>query len=134
MVTTSPADAAMPLASCPFCGGEANDHRDSDGDWEVFCSSDESCTADVAHRFPTREQAIAAWNRRPAPAAIERAALERAAKVAEARRQRWHNERRNHVEREDPEGISSWVRFGTKAVEATEIAAAIRALAAEETK
>lgn len=63
---------------------------------------------------------------------VRAAALEEAAKVADARRDRWRAERLLHVQRDDPAGMSAWVRFGTKSVEAVEIAAAIRAIAADD--
>lgn len=60
--------AETELLPCPFCGHEAVTYRDSDGDWEAFCNNDlELCSGNVASRFPTEAQAIAAWNRRIPP-------------------------------------------------------------------
>ena len=49
------------IKNCPLCGGKAFAHEAYDGTWRVQCAKCDltsPCT-------PTREAAIAAWNRRP---------------------------------------------------------------------
>lgn len=48
------------LKPCPFCGGEAKVQSFSH-DRTVYCTD---CNARVQKFFPTREEAIEAWNRR----------------------------------------------------------------------
>lgn len=54
------------LLPCPFCGGEAELHCNSDETlYGVYCPS---CGAQTAHEgFATDQEAVAAWNRRPEP-------------------------------------------------------------------
>ena len=54
--------------------------------------------------------------------------IEECAKVASDRRQKWHAEARLHVNDAGGDVPPAWLRFKTKAVEAAEIADAIRSL------
>lgn len=52
------------LRSCPFCGGEAElEHLEIDG-YLAHCSK---CDGMIEKWFDTKDEAIAAWNRRPEP-------------------------------------------------------------------
>lgn len=72
------------LKPCPFCGGEAEQYRESCGYWRVYCANDD-CLVQVDVTDPSQEEAIAAWNTRAGEhAAYERGKAEGAA--AERRR------------------------------------------------
>ncbi len=63
------------LKSCPFCGGPSiATERPSKTGWRVMCHTD----CDIFGDFDTRAEAIAAWNRRPAPAADGRVEIREA--------------------------------------------------------
>lgn len=55
------------LKPCPFCGGEAAysetnpSHIGDDNGFMVYCKK---CYTESSYDFQTRENAIAAWNRR----------------------------------------------------------------------
>jgi hypothetical protein len=52
------------LEACPFCGGPSIvAEKPSKTGWRVMCHTD----CDIFGDFDTREEAIAAWNRRPPP-------------------------------------------------------------------
>jgi hypothetical protein len=60
------------LKACPFCGGEAEATReDEDHRWTGDCQQwlidgrdpEDACSAGIGY-YDTREEAIAAWNRR----------------------------------------------------------------------
>lgn len=85
------------VAPCPFCGGaflvgqEPHDNHPVAGmfylyhDYGPLGSPARACPIEVQRHFDTREEAIAAWNRRtpPAPAAGWAEGIEAAAKVAD---------------------------------------------------
>lgn len=56
----------MELKPCPFCGGEATLHDESDcGDgWMVYCPSNECSIAAETMRYEKPQHAIEAWNTR----------------------------------------------------------------------
>lgn len=61
----------VPLLPCPFCGGEAwlNDYEAKHGGLSPRRRSPECRSCGVSRGYlPTANKAIAAWNRRPAPA------------------------------------------------------------------
>lgn len=51
------------LKPCPFCGSEASVHSGTE-DHYVLCRNDDCVAALVARSFSSREEAIAAWNKR----------------------------------------------------------------------
>src|SRR3546814_20470015 len=63
-MNTDPAVLAKVLKPCPFCGFQVDEHSfGKPGErWEVFCRACDS----AGRPSDTMEQAIAAWNRRPA--------------------------------------------------------------------
>lgn len=102
MTPPKDATAGEALKPCPFCGGtdaglENNPYLDDNDEpipgedcWYVSHRCDGEHTVNICThtQSPTRENAIAAWNRRPSadPAAVEAAraaALEEAAKVVD---------------------------------------------------
>ena len=60
-----------PLKDCPFCGGAASLHNDTDSPcWFVGCSNS-ACPIEPCHYADTEAEAIATWNRRtPTPVAV----------------------------------------------------------------
>lgn len=56
------------LKPCPFCGGEATVSESQDGEWIAGCRDEAGCNACPSTLAPTRDAAIAAWNRRAAAA------------------------------------------------------------------
>lgn len=57
------------LKPCPFCGGKVEAFYDSNygNEWIVICRND-NCDVDASTSFMrTKEQAVAAWNRRAEP-------------------------------------------------------------------
>lgn len=53
------------LLPCPFCGGKASIGKTIDGmNWQIVCRGECRCTSAY---FAQKENAVAAWNRRPAP-------------------------------------------------------------------
>ena len=53
-----------PLKDCPFCGGAASLHNDTDSPcWFVGCSNS-ACPIEPCHYADTEAEAIATWNRR----------------------------------------------------------------------
>ena len=56
------------LKSCPFCGGEAYLFEASESVWDLkphdFTVICRTCRAGIHRYFPTKEEAIEAWNRR----------------------------------------------------------------------
>lgn len=58
---TEPTDALLP---CPFCGGAASLHNDTDSPcWFVGCSNS-ACPIEPCHYADTEAEAIATWNHR----------------------------------------------------------------------
>ncbi|MFR5049414.1 MAG: Lar family restriction alleviation protein [Faecalispora sporosphaeroides] len=52
------------LKPCPFCGGKASIGKTIDGmNWQIVCRGECRCTSAY---FAQKENAVAAWNRRPA--------------------------------------------------------------------
>lgn len=76
------------LLPCPFCGGAASVIQsrrvDTYGEWLAGCDS-EQCIPQPEALADTEAEAIAAWNRRPAPieAVAWREALEEFVRVGE---------------------------------------------------
>ena len=64
---TEPTD----LLPCPFCGGAASLHNDTDSPcWFVGCSNS-ACPIEPCHYADTEAEAIATWNRRtPTPVGV----------------------------------------------------------------
>lgn len=50
------------LKPCPFCGSEGKPRRVFQDWWKVRCTNKE-CGGNI-RRFKTKEEALAAWNRR----------------------------------------------------------------------
>lgn len=75
---TNPRDDLMALAPCPFCHGTAYLHeqegqRPEDTRYSVHCDE-----CDATHDAPSKDAAVAAWNRRAAasrPAPVDREAV-----------------------------------------------------------
>lgn len=59
------------LASCPFCGGLAETTHSSGGRWDVGCLDEECLGFLPITTFARQAEAIAAWNRRPNPPAVD---------------------------------------------------------------
>lgn len=57
---------ASELKRCPFCGGEAElYHAEATNCWYVYCKDETGCSASIDKGFfNSKEEAIAAWNRR----------------------------------------------------------------------
>jgi ribosomal protein S27AE len=56
------------LKRCPFCGGKASEHMDSDGFWSVRCGR---CDVGQTNPYVEMMHAVEAWNERtPEPASI----------------------------------------------------------------
>jgi Lar family restriction alleviation protein len=93
------------LKPCPFCGGDKNTICKTDYDGKDSYAV--SCRYPDCHGaiftlgygyFPTKDQAIAAWNTRAVdPAAIREAALREAAAVAEALAVKWWAEYKDRL-------------------------------------
>lgn len=58
---TEPTDALLP---CPFCGGAASLHNDTDSPCWFFGCSNSACPIEPCHYADTEAEAIATWNRR----------------------------------------------------------------------
>ena len=56
------------LKRCPFCGGEAFVYERFESVWHLnptdFTVLCRNCKAGVRHYFPTKSEAVEAWNRR----------------------------------------------------------------------
>ncbi|MBG0624977.1 Lar family restriction alleviation protein [Enterobacter roggenkampii] len=52
------------LLSCPFCGGEAELVADGDGVY-AGCATKQCLIKPITDTYPTKRDAIRAWNRRP---------------------------------------------------------------------
>lgn len=70
---TEPTDALLP---CPFCGGAASLHNDTDSPcWFVGCSNS-ACPIEPCHYADTEAEAIATWNHRtPQPTQAQAGAM-----------------------------------------------------------
>jgi hypothetical protein len=64
------------LLNCPFCGGEVRTHDTADGiecasgDFYVRCDSRQCPVRPCGTVYTSEDAAIAAWNKRPSPAAV----------------------------------------------------------------
>lgn len=78
---TEPTDALLP---CPFCGGAASLHNDTDSPcWFVGCSNS-ACPIEPCHYADTEAEAIATWNHRtPQPTQAQAGAMPRPVTAAE---------------------------------------------------
>jgi len=78
---TEPTDALLP---CPFCGGAASLHNDTDSPcWFVGCSNS-ACHIEPCHYADTEAEAIATWNHRtPQPTQAQAGAVPRPVTAAE---------------------------------------------------
>lgn len=52
------------LLNCPFCGGEAELVADGDGVY-AGCATKKCLIKPITDTYPTKRDAIRAWNRRP---------------------------------------------------------------------
>lgn len=52
------------LLNCPFCGGEAELVADGDGVY-AGCATKQCLIKPITETYPTKRDAIRAWNRRP---------------------------------------------------------------------
>ncbi|HAS3542207.1 TPA: hypothetical protein I6167_002347 [Vibrio cholerae] len=65
--TYKPENDGRPLKPCPFCAAEPHMEQDQDLTWFIACINKRCLVVPITRPFPTRTQAIRAWNNRQEP-------------------------------------------------------------------